>query len=147
MRYALVNNGIVEEIVVWDGQSQWTPPDGSTLHELADTDAVNTGWLFDGTTFTNPDPTPPPPPPPKKVTCTPWQFRTELRAQGIFAEVTALVAQSSIEAQDAFEFATSFDSDNPLLLTLASQLNTPLTPDQVYDMILSASKRIVGITP
>jgi hypothetical protein len=64
----------------------------------------------------------------------------------MFDEVEQLVAASSIAAQDAFEFATSFDSDNELLLALAAQLSTPLTPDQVYDMILSASTRVVGLS-
>jgi hypothetical protein len=101
----------------------------------------NGGVKYDGTTFTV---LPLPPPPAPVATCTPWQFVTELRARNIKEDVDILVAASSIVAQDAYRYATSFDSNNPLLLQLAALLPTPLTPDQVYQMIVSASQRKVG---
>lgn len=76
--------------------------------------------------------------------CTPWQFRKELRVRNLKEDVDTLVAASDIDAQDAYACSTSFDSDNKLLLLLASRLPTPLSEDDVYQMVLSASKRVVG---
>lgn len=111
----------------------------SELQQLFQT--PNGGVKFDGTAFTI---LPPLWTPKDVAVCTPWQFRAELRARNLKTEVDALVAASSIAAQDAYEYATSFDSNNALLLQLASQLSTPLTPDDVYNMIVSASQRQIG---
>jgi len=32
--YAVVRDGVVENVIVWDGQSAWSPPDGTTLVPL-----------------------------------------------------------------------------------------------------------------
>lgn len=128
------------------------PPSGGYLHTLTPEQETvftsliasgnNSGLMFDGTNFTEI----PKLVPPKVASCTPLQFRMELRARNLFNEVTALVAASSVEAQDAYEYATAFESNNPLLLALAAQLSTPLNADQVYDMILSASTKQVGMS-
>ena len=36
MNYAIVNAGTVENIVVWDGEADWSPPEGTELVELGD---------------------------------------------------------------------------------------------------------------
>lgn len=57
-RYALVQNGVVVNVVLWDGQSPWTDSLAITL--LAPGSPVCPGYTYDGTNFTAP-PSPPPP--------------------------------------------------------------------------------------
>ena len=50
MRYAIVKNGIVENVILWDGVSDWTPPAGPTL--VSDSDAkAKIGGTWNGTVF------------------------------------------------------------------------------------------------
>lgn len=45
MNYALVNTetGIVENIVVWDGVTEWTPPVGVDVIQLSESEAAYIG--------------------------------------------------------------------------------------------------------
>jgi hypothetical protein len=52
--YAIVANGVVTNVVLWDGVSEWTPPTGSTANLLPADSQVSVGYTFDGTTFTAP---------------------------------------------------------------------------------------------
>lgn len=49
--YAVVNNGVVVNIAVWDGESEWKPTDGVAV--LAE-DGVGVGWSYDGKKFIKP---------------------------------------------------------------------------------------------
>lgn len=49
--WAVVRDGVVENTVVWDGESEWSPPSGTTLVSLADHPHVGIGWDWDGQTF------------------------------------------------------------------------------------------------
>lgn len=51
MRYAIVINGIVDQITVWDGQGAWKPAKGIAIPCPDDTQL---GATYDGQTFTNP---------------------------------------------------------------------------------------------
>lgn len=53
-RYAVSVNGVVADVVLWDGVSPWTPPEGSTVTLLPDDSPVFPGYTFDGTNFTAP---------------------------------------------------------------------------------------------
>lgn len=53
MNYAVIRAGTVENVVLWDGETDWTPPEGTDLVALNDQPA-GPGWTFDGTTFTAP---------------------------------------------------------------------------------------------
>jgi hypothetical protein len=33
MRYVVIRDGIVENIILWDGQSDRTPPEGTTVEQ------------------------------------------------------------------------------------------------------------------
>jgi len=52
--YALVQNGEVVNMIVWDGESEWTPPEGLTAIPTPDGSPVAIGWSFDGTSFEPP---------------------------------------------------------------------------------------------
>lgn len=53
--YAVVDNGVVVNTVLWDGKNKWKPEAGVAV--LAP-EVINIGWLYDGETFTAP-PEPP----------------------------------------------------------------------------------------
>lgn len=52
--YAIVENGAVINVVLWDGQSGWQPPAGSTANLLPIGAQVGVGYTFDGTNYTEP---------------------------------------------------------------------------------------------
>jgi hypothetical protein len=59
-RYAVIENGLVTNVALWDGVTEW---DGSTSTVLLPADSpVGPGYTYDGTTFTAP-PSPPSPTP------------------------------------------------------------------------------------
>lgn len=44
--WAVIRDGLVENTVVWDGESDWTPPDGTILESLAEWPHVGIGWTY-----------------------------------------------------------------------------------------------------
>ena len=58
------------------------------------------------------------------LSCTPWQIRKKLNKEGLREAVEAYVAseQATQDEKDAWEFATEFREDNPLLINAASML-------------------------
>lgn len=54
--YAVVKDGVVINIVVWDGETEWQPDDGFAVKTDG---SVGIGWLYDGETFTQPPVEPP----------------------------------------------------------------------------------------
>ena len=52
--YAVVESGVVTNIVAWDGVSDWTPPQGSTANLIPDGLQVGIGYSFDGANYTAP---------------------------------------------------------------------------------------------
>lgn len=59
--YAVVKNGIVENVILWDGESEWSPDNGVAI--IADS-GVGIGWSYANGVFTPP---PPPPPTPEDI--------------------------------------------------------------------------------
>ncbi|MEN8513066.1 hypothetical protein [Burkholderia sp. RS02] len=57
-RYALVQSGLVVNVVLWDGQSPWSNPLTSVL--LTPDSPVCPGYSYDGVNFTAPPSLPPP---------------------------------------------------------------------------------------
>lgn len=52
--YAIVENGIVINTTVWDGGSDWAPPEGAEAIVVPEGDAVGVGCTYDGTSFSEP---------------------------------------------------------------------------------------------
>jgi hypothetical protein len=50
--YAIINNGVVENVIVWDGESEY--PNSTALINLASHPEVCPGYTYDGTTFSPP---------------------------------------------------------------------------------------------
>lgn len=55
MKYAIINDGVVANVIEWDGKSAWTSPDGTTLAPLGESPA-GPGWTYDGNDFSAPVP-------------------------------------------------------------------------------------------
>ena len=55
------------------------------------------------------------------LSCTPWQIRKKLNKEGLREAVESYVAseQATQDEKDAWEFATEFREDNPLLVNAA----------------------------
>lgn len=68
-KYALINDqNIVKNTVVWDGEADWTPPDGLQPIKVENIEC-SIGWVYDGSVFTAPEVvvvTPEPTPEPTK---------------------------------------------------------------------------------
>jgi hypothetical protein len=54
-RYALVENSIVLNIILWDGASKWNPPKNNTVVPVSESEPVEPGWSYDGATFHPPE--------------------------------------------------------------------------------------------
>ena len=44
--WAVVENGLVVNTIVWDGESEWLPPEGTTLVSLAEHPYVGIDWDY-----------------------------------------------------------------------------------------------------
>lgn len=56
MRWALVVGGVVENIIVWDGDTnRWQPPAGASVVAIAAGQACSIGWIYDGSSFAEPE--------------------------------------------------------------------------------------------
>lgn len=53
--YAVIENGIVSNLVCWDGKSEWHAPDGSIAKAIPSGVSVSIGYAFDGGTFAAPE--------------------------------------------------------------------------------------------
>jgi hypothetical protein len=83
--YLVIKDNQVINTVVWDGVSDWTPPEGTTV-ELAPAH-VGIGWTRVGGEWIAPEPPLAPTPDPNKVSA-----RAKLAAIGLTEdEITALV--------------------------------------------------------
>jgi len=58
MNYAIIENGIVQSIIVWDGKAQWEAPTDASVVQIPDGADVGIGSTYDGAVFGAP-PQPP----------------------------------------------------------------------------------------
>lgn len=52
MTYAVVVDGLVVNVVLWDGESEFDAP--GQLVQIPDDTPAGVGWSFDGSTWTSP---------------------------------------------------------------------------------------------
>lgn len=53
-KHVIVRDGIVENVVEWDGGPAWSPPDGTSAHAFEG--AVGIGWPWNDGAPTDPSP-------------------------------------------------------------------------------------------
>lgn len=53
MIWALISNGVVINMIVWDGEATWSP--GPGLEAVPATEGVQVGWTWDGEGFAAPE--------------------------------------------------------------------------------------------
>lgn len=58
-RYAIVESGVVSNVVVWDGESDWAAPDDAVAVILQDGAQIEPGYAYDGANFSAPVSPPP----------------------------------------------------------------------------------------
>lgn len=49
-----MREGVVENVVEWDGESDWNPPEGSVAIMLKPGETTGPGWAYDGDIYTPP---------------------------------------------------------------------------------------------
>ena len=54
MRYAVVRDGKVCNVILWDGEEDYVAEDDVELHEVPE--EVSIGWSYNGTSWTAPEP-------------------------------------------------------------------------------------------
>lgn len=59
--WAIIENGVVINAILWDGESPWEPSEGQRVVELPDELSPGIGWTYSGGVFV-------PPPEPKEAT-------------------------------------------------------------------------------
>lgn len=120
-KHAIVRDGVVENIIDWDGDTEkWSPPEGATAHPFDG--FVSIGWLWNGGSPVDPDPAPEPAPVvPTEVYA--LQFRRALRFFGKIDAANAWVAQQPAEVQEAWEYATKIYYADPLVTEAAALLD------------------------
>lgn len=76
---------------------------------------------------------------PKSVpaSVTPLQARKILRLMGYMDELEALIADAPIEVQDAWQYASSFERNNPILLEFANDLH--LDEEDIDNLFIQAA--------
>jgi hypothetical protein len=135
MRYAVVNSGVVENIISWDGSTSYRPPNGRTL---VASDTASIGWGYNSSTgvFSAPLPVSQTPVVPKSIT--PRQCRLILLQQDLLASVEAMIAQQDEATRITWEFASEFKRDDPLLNQLGVALG--LTQQQIDEFFIAAAQ-------
>jgi hypothetical protein len=54
MRYAIIKDSIVTNVIIWDGVASWAPEDGESAKLLDADSRVGPGWIYDGQTYIEP---------------------------------------------------------------------------------------------
>jgi hypothetical protein len=54
MRYAVIEDGIVVNVIIWDGATEWSPPEGQ---QVVPSNEAGVGYRYDGAMFHSPDET------------------------------------------------------------------------------------------
>lgn len=116
MKYAVIENGVVANIIVADADF------AATIGAVELSEYADIGWTYDGTTWTAP--TPPAPPVPQMVSMR--QARLALLSAGKLSDVDAAIAAlpspDKEAAQIEWEYATEVTRDSALMRQLAAAI-------------------------
>jgi len=132
MRQAIVVEGVVDNVTL--GQTEGAIP-------LPDDSPVGVGWLYDGTTFTEP----PPPPEPtieeqrEGMKVSRSQARASLHNAGLLTEVQALMDDPATDmlSRLAWQDSETFSRLSTTVLTISASLG--YTDTQLDDLFIAAA--------
>lgn len=132
MRYAIVSQGVVANVVVA------TPEVATRNGWIAAPDNVGPGWLYDGSVFS----APPPAPVPVPQSVTMRQARLALLGAGLLSQVEPAIAAipdaaKRDAAQITWEYSTEVQRGNVFIATLGQMLG--LTDAQIDDLFRVAA--------
>lgn len=131
--YAVIQNNTVTNVIVWDGEGEFTLAPGMTLTVIENLPSgVWMGWSLNNGTWS--PPVPPKPTVPVQITST--QARRVINAAGLRPSVEAAVAQADKATQDLWYTAEFIERDNPLVISLGAALG--LTSKQLDDLFIQA---------
>lgn len=113
-RYVDVLNGVVTNVLMWDGVSAYTVPDGGTLIQ---NNTNNVGDTYSNGTFTASTQS--------GATCSPnlitaTQLRLALSKLGVRSAVETAVKSQSQAVQDYYNFSPTYSVNNPAILAIAT---------------------------
>jgi hypothetical protein len=83
--YAVVQDGLVINTILWDGIAEWAPPEGSEAIPVPDGETVGTGYAYAGGVFTAPPPPPIMPPTAAETLASNTAMRNQLLAAATLA--------------------------------------------------------------
>lgn len=123
--YALVDDGgKVVNTLMWDGESEWQPPEGMQVVEVAEGQHVSIGFSYDGAAFVAPPAAAEPVSIPQSVTMR--QARLALLAAGklpaVNAAIVSLPSPQMEAAQIEWEFAATVDRGSAFVQSLSAAL-------------------------
>jgi hypothetical protein len=135
--YALLINDVFKEIRNYESKPENIPHKGVTWHNVVReygniefTGIENDDWIvrtIDPSTL----------PPPVPLSVSPRQVRLLLLQQDLLDEVETLITTQPREIQIAWEYALEFQRNDPLLNTLAQNLN--LTEQELDSFFIAAA--------
>lgn len=131
MRYAIIKNDMVENVIEIEPGSAWEPGDGMTIVQ---SDVAGPGWSYVKGAFIAP--LPPPEPVPEKIML--WQARAILDMTGSLAAANAAVAASKNPALKAvWEYGNEISRSSGVIDDLGAGIG--LTKDQIDDLFRNAA--------
>lgn len=136
MAYVIVRDGIIENVVEWDGDTaKWQPPEGTEAFPAPA--RVSPGWAWvDGA------PVEPPPPPvvePSSYGVSRLRLKLELAERGLLGNVEAAVQAGGTVPQLYWAEATTFESNHPLVAQIGAAIG--LTGEQIKALFKAAAER------
>jgi hypothetical protein len=137
MRYAIIHNGLVENVIDYDDPPSNPPPGFPSGYIALQSDTAGPGWLYQDGEFVNPNP-PPPPVPYVPQSAPMWAVRTVLQSDGLFDQAQALVTASTDNGlKNVWEYGNFASRTSPSIVALGSALG--LTDAQMDQMFIAAN--------
>jgi hypothetical protein len=125
MPYAVVADRLVINVVEWDGESLWAPPDGTSLIEDPPS-GVSSGWKWVEGEWVPPDA-----PIPSSVS--PRQLKLALLVYGLLDDVEAFVDAAGRAVQIAWANTTEYERQDPMLNQMIAAFGMePETADELF---------------
>jgi hypothetical protein len=139
---AQIENGVVQNIAVMPGEATGEDVPEAFADWVLCEEGVEIGFLYDGTTFT--DPTPPPDPAEvldaerAAMVVSRFQAKAALNAAGLLPQVEAAIAQADTFVQIAWADAVEFRRNSPTIAALKDAVG--LTDEQLDDLFRAGAQ-------